>query len=291
MFSFYLTYNAIQNKLFSQCSRWVEHYSLGLARMRLNKGFCVTGLQQHTAIMKPAVYITSRSGCVLTEGGSQGYYINPSQKKFCSPNDIHIILPYYYTTYVLYHIQPFLSPGHGSWSFSAPSRSSKEHLPHSLSKSCTSHHPLFRVYPCLTSNPVTASQCETILKSLKNTKTDEITFPVKIHKFYDDIFFSSNSKSNQCMFYKRSFSQKPKDCINNTIIQKMDPNLTLNYRPKCSLPCPSKIIEKLIHSRLLTYLNKHLLLDENQFGFQKSKSTESAIVGLIEKLYDAINNK
>ena len=46
-----------------------------------------------------------------------------------------------------------------------------------------------------------------------------------------------------------------------------------------------------MHSRLLTYLNKTNLLDENKFGFQKNKSTENAIVKLLEKLYDAINNK
>ena len=45
-----------------------------------------------------------------------------------------------------------------------------------------------------------------------------------------------------------------------------------------------------MQSRLITYLNKHLLLDKNQFGFQKNDSAKIAIVNLLEKLQDAMNN-
>ena len=41
-----------------------------------------------------------------------------------------------------------------------------------------------------------------------------------------------------------------------------------NYRPISILPTLSKIIEKWIQIKLMSYLNKHTLLHENQSGFR-----------------------
>ena len=42
-----------------------------------------------------------------------------------------------------------------------------------------------------------------------------------------------------------------------------------NYRPISLLPQPGKILEKLIHTQLSTYLEENELLSQNQFGFRK----------------------
>ena len=47
----------------------------------------------------------------------------------------------------------------------------------------------------------------------------------------------------------------------------------------------------MVHSSFIEYLNKNQFVDEIQFGFQKNKSKENAIVKLVDKLYDAVNNK
>ena len=39
-----------------------------------------------------------------------------------------------------------------------------------------------------------------------------------------------------------------------------------NYRPISVLPCFSKILEKLIYKRAITFLNKNNILSNNQFG-------------------------
>ena len=51
-----------------------------------------------------------------------------------------------------------------------------------------------------------------------------------------------------------------------------------NYRPISILPTLSKIIEKWIQIKLMSYLNKHTLLHENQSGFRKDHSTKSALI-------------
>ena len=56
--------------------------------------------------------------------------------------------------------------------------------------------------------------------------------------------------------------------------------LCSNYRPISILPIFSKILEKLMYKRLTSFLDKYDLLYEHQYGFQKRKSTEHAILDL-----------
>ena len=54
-------------------------------------------------------------------------------------------------------------------------------------------------------------------------------------------------------------------------IYKSDENdIFKNYRPIAVLPCFSKILERLLYTRLMSYLNKHDILYENQYGFRTS---------------------
>lgn len=55
-----------------------------------------------------------------------------------------------------------------------------------------------------------------------------------------------------------------------------------NYRPISILPAISKILEKIINTRLVKYLEKNNLLSVNQYGFRHGKSTEQAVNKLIE---------
>ena len=60
-----------------------------------------------------------------------------------------------------------------------------------------------------------------------------------------------------------------------------------NYRPVYLLPVISKIIEKLMHERLMHFLKSNNILYENQYGFQKSKSTTLAILDMCDKIINA----
>ena len=46
-------------------------------------------------------------------------------------------------------------------------------------------------------------------------------------------------------------------------------NIISNYRPVSLLPVFSKILERLMYNRLLSFINKHKLLYDLQFGFRK----------------------
>lgn len=62
-----------------------------------------------------------------------------------------------------------------------------------------------------------------------------------------------------------------------------------NLRPISLLPIPSKILEKIMKKRLLSFLNSKHFFSENQFGFTKGKSTEDALSVFVERLYSSIN--
>lgn len=52
----------------------------------------------------------------------------------------------------------------------------------------------------------------------------------------------------------------------------------------------SKILEKLFEIRLSSFIKKHKLINEHQYGFQENRSTEMAVIELVEKLTSAIEN-
>ena len=62
-----------------------------------------------------------------------------------------------------------------------------------------------------------------------------------------------------------------------------------NYRPISLLPIFSKILEKLMYSRVIDFITKYNILYTNQFGFQKGMSTEYAINSLLHNIVHSIN--
>ena len=68
------------------------------------------------------------------------------------------------------------------------------------------------------------------------------------------------------------------------IFKKGDQHKTSNYRPISLLSHFDKIFEKIIYTRLITYLNKYHLLNDCQFGFRKNYSTTMAVSNIYDKL-------
>lgn len=75
------------------------------------------------------------------------------------------------------------------------------------------------------------------------------------------------------------------------IFKGRDKNDLGNYRPISVLPMFSKVIEETINSRLIHIFQKKNIIVKNQYGFQKKKSTEMALLDIKAKLADNIENK
>ena len=62
-----------------------------------------------------------------------------------------------------------------------------------------------------------------------------------------------------------------------------------NWRPISILPIQGKIMEHLVHSRLMTYLLGNQIINQHQYGFMPGRSTVHAIFEVTKYLYDNIN--
>lgn len=66
-----------------------------------------------------------------------------------------------------------------------------------------------------------------------------------------------------------------------------DKNDLQNYRPISILPSMSKVLERVVFTRLKNYLDKHNILAPSQYGFREKRNTSMAALDLVEKVYDA----
>ena len=79
---------------------------------------------------------------------------------------------------------------------------------------------------------------------------------------------------------------------NITPLQKGgDKTSVSNLRPVSLLPLPSKIIERVLHDRIMFHLERNNLLETNQGGFQKKHSTMNTIAKLTNDIFEGINNR
>jgi len=73
-------------------------------------------------------------------------------------------------------------------------------------------------------------------------------------------------------------------------IFKAGDNMTFtNYRPVSVLPLVSKVLERVMYTRLLNFLNKHKILYEYQFGFRNCYSTYMALITLVDRISNALD--
>ena len=73
------------------------------------------------------------------------------------------------------------------------------------------------------------------------------------------------------------------------IFKNGDKHLFQNYRPVSVLPCLSKIFERLIYNRLVTFIEKHKLIDDLQFGFRKDRSAYMALIEAVDIVTNALD--
>jgi hypothetical protein len=104
--------------------------------------------------------------------------------------------------------------------------------------------------------------------------------PTKFIKMVKPLVISIITHLANLCFGKGIFPPLLKKSIVTPVFKSGDKIDINNYRPISVLSVISKIIERIINSRLITYLEKFNILSGSQFGFRKAKTTEDAILGL-----------
>uniref|UniRef100_A0A1B6LDU6 Reverse transcriptase domain-containing protein n=1 Tax=Graphocephala atropunctata TaxID=36148 RepID=A0A1B6LDU6_9HEMI len=75
------------------------------------------------------------------------------------------------------------------------------------------------------------------------------------------------------------------------IFKQGDQSDALNYRPISQISTFSKVIEKIVLTRLLNYMTHNHVLTNQQHGFTKNKSTSTALISFIEYVIDQVEAK
>ena len=68
-----------------------------------------------------------------------------------------------------------------------------------------------------------------------------------------------------------------------------DVEIAGNYRPVSVLPVVSKIMEKLVHQQLYSYLQQHAILSSAQFGFRPNHSTQDILDSMVDDWRQALD--
>ena len=128
---------------------------------------------------------------------------------------------------------------------------------------------------------LTFKEFETAFKTLKRNKAagyDDISSNIVIDA-YDEIkqiLFEICKK----FIEKGEFPDLLKIAKVTPIFKSGDHTVVSNYRPISVLPVFSKILERIIYNKVNDFFTTNNLFYEKQFGFQKNKSTEHAILHL-----------
>ena len=104
---------------------------------------------------------------------------------------------------------------------------------------------------------------------------------------------SSSVSETLFSLYDKNFSQgifpdHMKHAIVTPVYKRGSKLDMTNYRPISVLPICSKILEKLMLTRLLDFLDKNNIICKHKFGFQKNKLTTQAVFYLYTRIVDVL---
>jgi hypothetical protein len=141
--------------------------------------------------------------------------------------------------------------------------------------------------------PCTENEIMNITNSLKNSKGIGLDgYSVKVVKSIINSIAHPLCKIFNQSFQTGIFPDKLKHARVTPIFKSDDKLLVGNYRPVSVLPVFSKILEKLMHKRLMSFIKKHnIILCENQYGFREEHSTYMALLNLIDHISQEMDKK
>ena len=118
-------------------------------------------------------------------------------------------------------------------------------------------------------SPTNAQEVEQKLKTLKSNKAVEPnSIPTKILKTYSKSLSKPLSELINLSFVQGKFPTILKIAKIIPIHKKGDQSERDNYRPTSLISNISKLLEKLVHERLYSFLEKEKLLFEGQYGLE-----------------------
>ena len=140
-------------------------------------------------------------------------------------------------------------------------------------------------------SPVSKSEILKTFKSIDHSKsTGEFSIPKQIFDCISDPLAGILCQLINLTFKTGIFPKALKTVKVIPIFKNKGSNQEVdNYRPISLLSNIDKIFEKLVYSRLISFLDTHNILSNRQFGFRKKHSTKLALISLTEEIRRALD--
>jgi len=141
-------------------------------------------------------------------------------------------------------------------------------------------------------HPTYATEIENIISSLRNTAPQQHDkIPVRILKIIKKLISPHLSTLINESIQSGTVPRNLKVAKVIPLHKSGDQLMLSNYRPISLLPAMSKIFEKVIHSRISSFLEKYNRLHPSQFGFRSSRNTSSAIQVILHNIYHSMEKR
>ena len=144
-----------------------------------------------------------------------------------------------------------------------------------------------RVNTTIFLNEIESNEIDTIIHNLNPNKSSDMS-PRILKLFRGQISPVLSTLFNNCM-YSGVFPDILKIARVIPLYKSGDRNDITNYRPISLLPVVSKIFEKLIHKRLISFLDKNNVIYHKQFGFRRRHSTIHALNTAVTQIANSLN--
>jgi hypothetical protein len=145
----------------------------------------------------------------------------------------------------------------------------------------------------LTFLPASESEIFKILHDSANKNCDLDPIPTSLVKQCSNVLIPVLTKIVNLSLISGEFPCSFKQSIVSPLLKKptLDKESLSNYRPISNLSLVSKIIEKVVKSRLTAHLTHHSMLSPFQSAYRKFHSTESVLLSLHDHLINAIGHQ
>ena len=138
-------------------------------------------------------------------------------------------------------------------------------------------------------SPATVNEIQKIIQNFRNDKASDVSIFV-LKKFSNVISWKLTRFINNFMD-KGYFPGILKSGKITPIYKKDNPQIFGNYKPVSVLPIFGKIFEKVIYSRMYSFMTSMGIIYNKQFGFRKNHSTSHAIDYSFAKILKEVENK
>ena len=153
-----------------------------------------------------------------------------------------------------------------------------------------SHFLKTRNFDCMNLQPVIVEEVKLIISNLKDGSSGWDDISSSIVKSTYENFISPLTHIMNISILQGVFPNEMKIAKVVPIFKAGDSMVMSNYRPVSVLPLFSKILERLMYTRLLSFINDNGLLYKYQFGFREGHSPNLAIIFLVDKISNALED-